>query len=96
MKQPQYSRCERGLRDIATDILIRPAKLYRTSTDYILGITDDSSEKNHPIRAVAWGGCFFRPLPQKVHTFFAENLFTKCYFCGMIGCNDSKGGVRNQ
>lgn len=45
MKQPQYSRYERGLRDIPTDILIRLAKLYRTSTDYILGITDDSSEK---------------------------------------------------
>lgn len=41
MKQPQYSRYERGLRDIPTDILIRLAKLYNTSTDYILGITDN-------------------------------------------------------
>lgn len=41
MKQPQYSRYERGLRDIPTDILIRLAKLYNTSTDYILGLTDD-------------------------------------------------------
>lgn len=45
MKQPQYSRYERGLRDIPTDILIRLAKLYRTSTDYILGITDECSQK---------------------------------------------------
>ncbi|MBQ6708660.1 MAG: helix-turn-helix transcriptional regulator [Clostridia bacterium] len=41
MKQPQYSRYERGLRDIPTDILIRLAKLYQTSTDYILGLTDN-------------------------------------------------------
>lgn len=41
MKQPQYSRYERGLRDIPSDILIRLAKLYNTSTDYILGLTDN-------------------------------------------------------
>ena len=41
MKQPQYSRYERGLRDIPTDVLIRLAKLYCTSTDYLLGLTDD-------------------------------------------------------
>ncbi len=40
MKQPQYSRYERGLRDVPSDVLIRLAKLYRTSTDYILGLTD--------------------------------------------------------
>lgn len=42
MKQPQYSRYERGLRDIPTDILIRLANLYGTSTDYILGLTNNS------------------------------------------------------
>ncbi len=42
MKQPQYSRYERGLRDIPTDVLIRLARLYKTSTDYILGLTNDS------------------------------------------------------
>lgn len=41
MKQPQYSRYERGLRDIPTDILIRLALLYKTSADYILELTDD-------------------------------------------------------
>lgn len=47
MKQPQYNRYERGLRDIPTDVLIRLAKLYQTSTDYILGLTNNSkrSEK---------------------------------------------------
>ena len=41
MKQPQYSRYERGLRDIPTDVLIKLAKFYKTSTDYILGLTND-------------------------------------------------------
>ncbi|MGN1073801.1 MAG: helix-turn-helix domain-containing protein [Eubacteriales bacterium] len=41
MKQPQYSRYESGLRDIPTDILIRLAQYYETSTDYILGLTDN-------------------------------------------------------
>lgn len=41
MKQPQYSRYERGLRDVPTDVLIRLARRYKTSTDYILGLTND-------------------------------------------------------
>nr|WP_302656686.1 helix-turn-helix transcriptional regulator [uncultured Agathobaculum sp.] len=40
MPQPQYFRYEQGYRDIPTDILIRLAQLYHTSTDYILGLTD--------------------------------------------------------
>lgn len=42
IRQPQYSRYERGLRDIPTDILIKLALLYNTTTDYILGLTDKS------------------------------------------------------
>ena len=42
MKQPQYSRYERGVRDVPTDVLIRLAKRYNTSTDYILGLTNKS------------------------------------------------------
>ncbi len=41
MKQSQYSRYERGIRDIPTDILIILAKYYNTTTDYILGLTND-------------------------------------------------------
>lgn len=41
MKQPQYNRYERGLRDIPSDILIALARLYNTSTDYILGLKDE-------------------------------------------------------
>ena len=42
MKQPQYNRYERGVRDVPTDVLIRLARLYHTSTDYILGLTNNS------------------------------------------------------
>ena len=45
MKQPQYSRYERGLRDLPTDVLIRLALLYKTSADYILGLTNDPRAK---------------------------------------------------
>lgn len=41
MTQTQYFRYEQGYRDIPSDILIALADLYRTSTDYILGRTDD-------------------------------------------------------
>lgn len=41
MKQPQYFRYEQGYRDLPTDILIRLADLYHTSTDYILERIDD-------------------------------------------------------
>ena len=39
--QPQYFRYEQGYRDLPTDILIALANLYETSTDYILGLTQD-------------------------------------------------------
>ncbi len=41
MKQSQYSRYERGIRDIPTDVLITLSKFYNTTTDYILGLTND-------------------------------------------------------
>ncbi len=43
MKQPQYCRYEKGLRDVPTDVLIRLARYYGTSTDYILGLTNNLS-----------------------------------------------------
>lgn len=43
MPQPQYFRYEQGYRDIPSDVLIALADLYHTSTDYILGRTDDPS-----------------------------------------------------
>ena len=38
--QRVYSNYERGELDIPTDILIKLAKFYNTSTDYILGLTN--------------------------------------------------------
>lgn len=41
MKQSQYCRYEKGYRDIPTDILIKLADFYNTTTDYILGRTKE-------------------------------------------------------
>ena len=41
--QPQYNRYEQGLRDIPTITLIQLADLYHTSTDYLLGRTENPS-----------------------------------------------------
>ena len=46
MKQSQYSRYERGLRDLPTDVLIALAEYYHTSTDYLLGLTDQPAPYN--------------------------------------------------
>ncbi|MBR1534227.1 MAG: helix-turn-helix transcriptional regulator [Ruminococcus sp.] len=45
MKQPQYYRYESGIRDIPTDILIALSKLYDTSIDYMLELTDNPNIK---------------------------------------------------
>ena len=39
--QSLYSKYERGLRDVPVGIIIKLAELYKTSTDYILGLTDE-------------------------------------------------------
>lgn len=39
--QSLYSKYERGLRDVPVNIIIKLAKLYNTSTDFILGLTDE-------------------------------------------------------
>ena len=38
--QQVYSNYELGQRDLPTDILISLAKMYNTTTDYILGLDD--------------------------------------------------------
>ncbi len=38
--QSLYSKYERGIRELPVGILMKLAKLYGTSTDYILGLTD--------------------------------------------------------
>ncbi len=41
MSQTGYNQYEIGKNDIPTKILIELAKFYNTSTDYILGLTDE-------------------------------------------------------
>lgn len=36
-----YSRYERGDREIPLNVLIKLSQLYNTSTDYLLGLTDE-------------------------------------------------------
>ena len=40
IKQNTYSQYENGRRQIPLDCLIALAKYYKTSTDYLLGLTD--------------------------------------------------------
>ena len=40
IKQNTYSQYENGHRQLPIDFLIALAKYYKTSTDYILGLTD--------------------------------------------------------
>ena len=41
MSQTGYSKYEVGTNDIPTKILIKLAKFYNTSVDYLLGITNE-------------------------------------------------------
>lgn len=40
IKQNTYSQYETGSRQIPVEVLVALAALYKTSTDYLLGITD--------------------------------------------------------
>ncbi len=40
MNQQQYSRYETGKQTITTELLVKLASYYHSSTDYILGLTD--------------------------------------------------------
>ena len=40
IKQNTYSQYENGQRQLPIDVLILLARYYKTSTDYILGLTD--------------------------------------------------------
>ena len=48
MSQTGYSKYETGENDIPTQVLIKLAKLYATSTDYLLGRTDDPTPPVRP------------------------------------------------
>lgn len=42
IKQNTYSQYENGQRGLPVDVLVKLAEYFDTSTDYILGITDES------------------------------------------------------
>ena len=44
IQQTVYSRYERGFQNIPLEHLIKLAKMYKVSTDYILGLTDNSKQ----------------------------------------------------
>ena len=44
IKQNTYSQYENGQRQLPIDILIKLAKYYNVSTDYILGLTKDKKQ----------------------------------------------------
>ena len=41
VKQNTYSQYENGQRQLPIDVLIKLAEYYSTSTDYLLGLTDE-------------------------------------------------------
>lgn len=43
MSQTGYSKYETGENDIPTNILIKLSLFYNTSTDYLLGLTDNKT-----------------------------------------------------
>ncbi|WP_312644373.1 helix-turn-helix transcriptional regulator [Hydrogenoanaerobacterium sp.] len=43
MSQTGYSKYETGENDIPTQVLIKLAQLYKTSIDYILGVSDQKT-----------------------------------------------------
>lgn len=49
IKQNTYSQYENGQRQIPIEALIALAKFYKTSTDYILGLTDERKPYQWPL-----------------------------------------------
>lgn len=43
MSQTGYSKYETGENDIPTEVLIKLAQIYKTSVDYILGLTNNKA-----------------------------------------------------
>lgn len=49
ISQRGYSHYEKGDNDIPTEILIRLSQIYKTSTDYILGLSNQRSINNQSL-----------------------------------------------
>ena len=48
--QPQYFRYESGQRDLPCELVVKLAKFYNVSADYILGLTDKPVKLNKDIK----------------------------------------------
>lgn len=48
ISRPQYSLYETGKRDIPVDLLVALSKHYKTSIDYIVGLTDSIEKYPDP------------------------------------------------
>lgn len=46
--RPQYSIYERGVREIPVHLLVKLAKIYNVSVDYIIGLTDTMKKYPEP------------------------------------------------
>lgn len=44
MSQTGYSKYETGANDVPTQVLIKLARFYHVSTDYLLGLSDDRGQ----------------------------------------------------
>lgn len=47
IRQEQYSKYESGVRELPLHLLIRLCKIYRVSSDYILGLDKSNSNAQH-------------------------------------------------
>ena len=56
-----YSHYEIGKRDVPTDVLIKLARYYNTSVDYLLGLTDEKTPypKNKIVKAQSFSVLLF-------------------------------------
>ena len=45
--QSQYSKYERGERELPLNLLVKLARFYNVSTDYLIGLTDDKTSPKH-------------------------------------------------
>ncbi len=48
--QSYYSKCERGVYQLHIDDLIKLAQFYKTSLDYLMGLTDEKAPYPKPHR----------------------------------------------
>ena len=79
IKQNTYSQYENGQRQLPLDCLVALAKLYQTSTDYILGLTDKKERLAKRMTKISFKRAF--SLLFAFACVFSTLLFTSCGEC---------------